>query len=258
MSNLLLSKAFQAEGLTSSQKFVLISLSDQASDTGVCWPSINHIAQRTALSRATVKRALGELAELQILQVHRRKTTEKLNKTSIYKININALKVNECTKELQKLDAEILDIPEVGGWVHHEPRVGSPRTGGRVTMNLGGVHHEPQTQREPKDNPNINNTASPRFDAKKISLPECISSATWEHWIDYRRLRKLTCVKPTMEGQIKKLEALHNKGYNTNDIIQNSIDGGWQGVFEPKNKVKQNQVADLKEIERMIFGDSHE
>ena len=124
-------------------------------------------------------------------------------------------------------------------------------------MNQGEGHHEPQTQREPKDNPNINNTATPRFDAKKISLPECISSATWERWIDYRKTRKLTCIKPTIEGQIKELEEWFSNGHNPNDIIKTSINAGWKGLFEPKNKVKQAQQVDLKEVERMIYGDSH-
>ena len=49
--------------IPSTQKFVLISLADNANDDGICWPSIATIAKRTALHRATVMRAIRWLID---------------------------------------------------------------------------------------------------------------------------------------------------------------------------------------------------
>jgi hypothetical protein len=50
--------------LTSTQRFVLLTLADEASDSfgGACHISINELTLRTSASRATVMRALSALA----------------------------------------------------------------------------------------------------------------------------------------------------------------------------------------------------
>lgn len=48
-------------GMSASQKAVLISLADQASDDGVCWPGVGTIAKRTCLSERAVQDALAWL-----------------------------------------------------------------------------------------------------------------------------------------------------------------------------------------------------
>lgn len=42
---------------------VLLALADMANDDGVCWPSKQHLADRTRLSLSTVKRVIGQLRE---------------------------------------------------------------------------------------------------------------------------------------------------------------------------------------------------
>lgn len=45
-------------------KAVLISLADNANDQGVCWPSIDYIAKRTCMHRASVIRCIQKLEQL--------------------------------------------------------------------------------------------------------------------------------------------------------------------------------------------------
>lgn len=52
-------------------KAVLISLADNANDSGVCWPSIPTICKRTCLHRASVMRAISWLTTNHILTVIR-------------------------------------------------------------------------------------------------------------------------------------------------------------------------------------------
>lgn len=68
-----LSACWKLEGLTSTQKFVLISLADQANDSGVCWPSMSSIAKRTCLSDKAVRQAIKQLEAIGMLRIERKK-----------------------------------------------------------------------------------------------------------------------------------------------------------------------------------------
>lgn len=58
MSTIIMSQCWPLQGMSSSQKAVLISLADQSNDDGVCWPSVGTIAKRTCLSERSVQEAL--------------------------------------------------------------------------------------------------------------------------------------------------------------------------------------------------------
>ena len=47
MSTIIMAACWPLQGMSPAQKAVLISLADQASDDGVCWPGVNTIAART-------------------------------------------------------------------------------------------------------------------------------------------------------------------------------------------------------------------
>lgn len=51
------------------QKFVLISLADQANDGGVCWPTVASICARTCFGERAVQNALRELQQRGLLDV---------------------------------------------------------------------------------------------------------------------------------------------------------------------------------------------
>lgn len=59
-----MSVCWPLQGMSSAQKAVLISLADQASDDGVCWPGIGTIARRTCLSERAVQEALSWLQKV--------------------------------------------------------------------------------------------------------------------------------------------------------------------------------------------------
>lgn len=69
--------------IPSTQKFVLISLADNANDNGVCWPSVPTICRRTCLHRATVLRAITWLTEAGYLSVSR-----DTGRHNSYRINV--------------------------------------------------------------------------------------------------------------------------------------------------------------------------
>jgi len=61
MSTILMAACWPLQGMSPSQKAVLISLADQANDDGVCWPAVGTIAARTCLSERAVRDALAWL-----------------------------------------------------------------------------------------------------------------------------------------------------------------------------------------------------
>lgn len=61
MSTIIMAACWPLQGMSPAQKAVLISLADQASDDGVCWPAVGTIAKRTCLSERAVRDALAWL-----------------------------------------------------------------------------------------------------------------------------------------------------------------------------------------------------
>jgi hypothetical protein len=72
MSTIIMSECWPLQGMSPTQKAVLISLADNASDEGVCWPSINTIGVRTCLSERAVRGALRWLEEAGVLVSNQR------------------------------------------------------------------------------------------------------------------------------------------------------------------------------------------
>lgn len=62
-----MSACWPLQDMTATKKAVLISLADNASDEGVCWPSISTIGVRTCLSERAVRDALRWLEEAGVL-----------------------------------------------------------------------------------------------------------------------------------------------------------------------------------------------
>jgi hypothetical protein len=78
MSYKFLTPAWEAN-LPTTTKIVLISLADQANDSGYCWPSVQTLCKRTGLSERSVFKQLTELERLGFLT---RKS--RLGHSSIY------------------------------------------------------------------------------------------------------------------------------------------------------------------------------
>lgn len=90
MSIAIMSAAWAAP-LVSTHKLILLSLADQADDSGYCWPSFQHTANRTGLTRRTVIRAIAELEQRGVLQRIPRSSGGRHN-TNDYRIIVDALR----------------------------------------------------------------------------------------------------------------------------------------------------------------------
>jgi len=66
---------------------------------------------------------------------------------------------------------------------------------------------------------------------KKVVLPEWLDKKTWDEFKKMRTSIKKKMTPYAEELMIKKLDKLRNTGNNPTEVLERSIEGGWQGVF---------------------------
>ena len=127
-------------------------------------------------------------------------------------------------------------------------KVTLPESGKKSLPKSGDDYYPNQVNtkdKHTKDNKdNINNPPkSPRavsFDASAVQLPDWLSAKIWSSWVAYRRdLKKPIKSQQTVTQAINLLDRCRLKGYSPDEIINQSIANGWQGLFEPKGAKPQ-------------------
>lgn len=122
-------------------------------------------------------------------------------------------------------------------------KVTLPESGKKSLPESGNAYYPNQVNtkdKHTKDNKdNINNPPkSPRavsFDALAVQLPDWLSAEIWSSWVAYRRdLKKPIKSQQTVTQAINLLDRCRLNGYSPDEIINQSIANGWQGLFEPK------------------------
>ncbi|HGE8334246.1 TPA: replication protein [Serratia marcescens] len=110
--------------------------------------------------------------------------------------------------------------------------------------------HSLKTTKDNINKPPISPKKSPqKFDPMTVELPEWLPAETWSSWVTYRKeigksIKSMQSVTMAINVLLKSRE----KGYSPEEIINQSIASGWQGIFEPKvaknhQPVRPNQRA---------------
>ncbi|HFE7190092.1 TPA: replication protein [Klebsiella pneumoniae] len=129
-------------------------------------------------------------------------------------------------------------------------KVTLPESGKKSLPESGNAYYPNQVNtkdKHTKDNKdNINNPPkSPRavsFDALAVQLPDWLSAEIWSSWVAYRRdLKKPIKSQQTVTQAINLLNRCRLNGYSPDEIINQSIANGWQGLFEPKGSRPQRR-----------------
>ncbi|HFN0573226.1 TPA: replication protein [Klebsiella quasipneumoniae] len=129
-------------------------------------------------------------------------------------------------------------------------KVTLPESGKKSLPESGNAYYPNQVNtkdKHTKDNKdNINNPhKSPRavsFDASAVQLPDWLSAEIWSSWVAYRRdLKKPIKSQQTVTQAINLLDRCRLNGYSPDEIINQSIANGWQGLFEPKGARSQRR-----------------
>ncbi|MDR0579759.1 MAG: hypothetical protein LBG21_04070 [Campylobacteraceae bacterium] len=85
--------------------------------------------------------------------------------------------------------------------------------------------------------PKANSTVSK---TETVPLSSFISQEIWDEWVQDRRARKKPLTPLAVQKQLKQLSKWHEEGYDVNQIIEQSIANGYQGLFKPREKPKDD------------------
>ena len=124
---------------------------------------------------------------------------------------------------------------------------------------LGG---RPKTPNKPQTNPKLTPNVECKLinENKNIILPNFIKDNLWSEFLAMRKKLKAPNTEMALNRILKKLKAFEQQNIGNGTLaIENSIENGWKGVFEPKatrfNKNNSNNSFDavFKEIESEQF-----
>lgn len=187
--------AWDQRGLSSSQKLVLLCLADNHNeDSGRCDPSVQFIADKTALNRKTILRALSDLEDLGLV------VSEKRHGTSNTFVLLTSTEIGTSPKNgtSQKRDRT------------------STKSGTGVVPKLG---HKPKT--EPKKN------------LKQIDFskwPELPSEEVWSDYKDFKKAKKNPLNQSVINLMASELKKLVVAGWSVDAALAEQMQRGWQGL----------------------------
>ncbi len=88
MSIKLMTQAWSLTTTNHTQKLILLKLSDNASDEGVCWPSMQKIATQCQCTRRTVVSHINQLVELGWLTITYRYKSDGSKNSNMYQLTL--------------------------------------------------------------------------------------------------------------------------------------------------------------------------
>ncbi|EOF4366062.1 helix-turn-helix domain-containing protein [Providencia vermicola] len=199
--------------LKAPQKILILSLADRADEYHCCYPSIQRLVKDTGLDKKTIGKWINIMIEDGLIS----DTGERKGPTK----RVRVLRLNIDAEYTQKRDdTEKGNVPKNGS-------LNVPKNGSLNVPKNGSQNQSLETNNEPKKK---------GFDAKKESIPDWLDREIWFNWIDYRNeIKKPLKTKKTFELQVKFLLQCLEEGYSPEEIINQSITNGWQGLFKPKN-----------------------
>ncbi|SST04577.1 Pyocin large subunit [Acinetobacter baumannii] len=199
--------------LKAPQKILILSLADRADEYHCCYPSIQRLVKDTGLDKKTIGKWINIMIEDGLIS----DTGERKGPTK----RVRVLRLNIDAEYTQKRDdTEKGNIPKNGS-------LNAPKNGSLNVPKNGSQNQSLETNNESKKK---------GFDAKKESIPDWLDREIWFNWIDYRNeIKKPLKTKKTFELQVKFLLQCLEEGYSPEEIINQSITNGWQGLFKPKN-----------------------
>ncbi|EFF9646202.1 replication protein [Escherichia coli] len=114
------------------------------------------------------------------------------------------------------------------------------------TLNVSKLETHKRHSLKTKDNinkpPISPKKVSQKFDPLETELPDWLSAETWLSWVTYRKeIGKSIKSKQSVTQAINVLSRSLEKGYTPEEIINQSIASGWQGIFEPKTPKGKSQ-----------------
>lgn len=207
MSVTAISWALKQRVSKSSEKFVLVCLCNYADENGFCYPSIAALESDTAQDRKTVIAALASLQTAGLIEDTGTRTG-RTGQVKVYRINST----------------------DIGTLEESQKRNGSENGTVPFFPSNSTVFPTKQYRKRYTDTKgNHQGTVS-----GEIAIHDSLPREVWEEWLAHRRDKRWSMSPRALKPQLKLLA-----NYDTatqREIIETSMQAGWQGLFPPKGK----------------------
>lgn len=179
------------------------------------------IAQLTGLSRQNVNKAKKELISMNCLFMDGNQIGVN-SEVSAWQFS-KCLQVSNFVSKLETKNVSKLETLNVSKLETHK-------------------RHSLKTKENINKPPISPKKVSQKFDPLETELPDWLSAETWLSWVTYRKeIGKSIKSKQSVTQAINVLSRSLEKGYTPEEIINQSIASGWQGIFEPKTPKWKSQ-----------------
>ncbi|EKK1993347.1 replication protein [Escherichia coli] len=179
------------------------------------------IAQLTGLSRQNVNKAKKELISMNCLFMDGNQIG--VNREVSAWLFSKCLQVSNFVSKLETKNVSKLETLNVSKLETHK-------------------RHSLKTKENINKPPISPKKVSQKFDPLETELPDWLSAETWLSWVTYRKeIGKSIKSKQSVTQAINVLSRSLEKGYTPEEIINQSIASGWQGIFEPKTPKGKSQ-----------------
>ncbi|MGP2238124.1 replication protein [Escherichia coli] len=179
------------------------------------------IAQLTGLSRQNVNKAKKELISMNCLFMDGNQIGVN-SEVSAWQFS-KCLQVSNFVSKLETKNVSKLETLNVSKLETHK-------------------RHSLKTKENINKPPRSPKKVSQKFDPLETELPDWLSAETWLSWVTYRKeIGKSIKSKQSVTQAINVLSRSLEKGYTPEEIINQSIASGWQGIFEPKTPKGKSQ-----------------
>ncbi len=179
------------------------------------------IAQLTGLSRQNVNKAKKELISMNCLFMDGNQIGVN-SEVSAWQFS-KCLQVGNFVSKLETKNVSKLETLNVSKLETHK-------------------RHSLKTKENINKPPISPKKVSQKFDPLETELPDWLSAEIWLSWVIYRKeIGKSIKSKQSVTQAINVLSRSLEKGYTPEEIINQSIASGWQGIFEPKTPKGKSQ-----------------
>lgn len=226
MSTMISAACWPLQGMSPVQKVVLISLADNANDSGVCWPSIPTISKRCCTSERAVQNAIKWLEQAGIVTANRNN-----GRHTSYTVTPAGYAPPQDMHPRSK-SAGAADAATPAADAPH------PRTPCATPP-----HQMPSNRKEPSREPSENRQPARRaprvalhLEIQSMELPEWLSFEDWDMWCEHREAKAKDA--PWTRGaaivSTRRLTKLRGLGHDVRAVIEEAVLRGWTGLFPVK------------------------
>lgn len=200
--------------IPSTQKFVLVSLADQANDAGICWPSVSLISRRTGLGERAIQGAFKWLEDRHVIRIKRE--IGKANTFTVTPADYAGVPPQQMHPRTTCPPQQMRGTPaaDAGAPPHHVHPTPAPRA--PITINEPSI--------EPKENPK---KRGKRAAVETVPVEQLVfEGVDPNHARDWIAVRKAP-LTPTAWDDLKR-EAF-KAGIEPSEAVRICASKGWRG-----------------------------